>query len=399
MNFLHLAWAYFRRRPILILAASGIALGVAMVFATLAVVNGFLSELQSTIRELSGDVVVRPLHLGGGEAARAGYQRLLSEVDGVANVSPRLNWFGLVGRRGAQAVSDPRSADLNGLLLMGVDPDLEASELPLELLAGGELPPLLLGDRAAEGLGLAAGDVLEIVSYQGGGKEMTPVQASFRVAGTFHTGQYEQDLDRAFVRRADLARLAGVSFGATEFVLRGAPGVAPDALAARVSQALIDARLLDADVQTWRAQAGKYLDAIQNQRGILSLLFFVIVLVAAYELFATLILTVAEKRGDMGVLGALGAGPLRVAGFFVALCVLIACMGTVLGVLLGVWLSGHLSLIEHWIGGGQPIFNPELYQFDHIPVAMDYASVGVLVLGTLAAALIASAVPAWLAGS
>ena len=399
MNLLHLAWAYFRRRPILAMAAGGIALGVAMVFATLAVVNGFLAELEGTIRGLSGDVVVRPFAATGGERGRAEYERLLRAVDGTAEVSPRLNWFGLVGRRGARAVDDPRAADLSGLLLVGVEPALERDpehKLGLARLAAGDLPPLLLGSRAAERLGVAQGDRLEVVSYRGGARNPLPIRASFQVAGTFHTGQYEQDLDRALVRREDLARIAGLAFGATEFVLRGAPGVAPEVLAERTSAALEAAQIVAA-VHTWQAQAGKYLAAIQNQRGILSLLFFVIVLVAAYELFATLILTVAEKRRDMGVLGALGAGPRRIAGFFVGLCVLIASIGTALGVLLGVVVSRRLEVVERLINGRERIFHPELYQFDQIPVDFDPASIALLVAATLVAALIASALPALLA--
>ncbi|TAH35534.1 MAG: ABC transporter permease [Planctomycetota bacterium] len=396
MSLLHLAWTYFRRRALLTLSALGIALGVALVFTTLAVVNGFLSELERTLREFSGDVVVRPLEIGPLAAGRAEYMRALEAVDGLESATPRLNWFGLVGRRGARALSDPRSADLNGLLLVGVEPERErAAALHAELLA--QPGSLILGDELAQRLGVAAGDALEVLSYRGSGRDLAPVRATFQVAGSFRTGQYEQDLDRAIVRREDLERFLGGRVPFTEIVLRGARDIAPEQLAARARMALAEAGIRGADVRTWRAQGGNLLAAVENQRGTLSVVFFAIVAVAAFQLLATLTLTVTEKRHDIGVLGALGAGPARVAGFFMVLCLVIGAAGTALGLALGLWLCRNLHVVELWIGGGERIFTPELYQFPEIPIAVDPGSVSVLVGATLAAALLFSCIPAWLA--
>ena len=120
--------------------------------------------------------------------------------------------------------------------------------------------------------------------------------------------------------------------------------------------------------------------------------FFFIVVVAAYQLLATLTLTVTEKRRDIGVLGALGAGPVRVAGFFVSLGLTIAISGIALGFLLGVILTANLDNIDRMLGG---VFRPEVYQFDHIPIAVHAPSVVLLLAGTVIAAVVFSLIPAW----
>lgn len=392
MSLAALAWAYFRRRALLTLSALGIALGVAVLFAMLAVVNGFLAEFERTLRSFTGDVVVRPAR--GSESSLAEYERAAASAPSAALAAPRVNWFGLVGRRGSRALDDPRSADLSGLLLVGVEPGREALPGAEALAAASPFPPLVLGDEAAWRLGARPGDALEVISFRGGEGGAWPFRATFRVAGTFHTGQYDQDLDRALVRREDLARVLHLDPPFTELVVRGRPGADVDGLALEVRDAL-RAAALPAEVATWRAQAGKLLAAVKNQRAILAVVFFFIVLVAAYQLVATLTLTVAEKRHDVGVLAALGTAPGRIAGFFVTLGLTIACTGTAIGLLLGTWLSRHLEWIENWVGGGRPIFVAEVYKFERIPVAVEPASVGVLVAATLAAALLFSFLPAW----
>jgi len=118
-------------------------------------------------------------------------------------------------------------------------------------------------------------------------------------------------------------------------------------------------------------------------------------LVAAYQLVATLTLTVTEKRRDIGVLGALGATPGRIIRFWVSLGTLVSFFGVSLGLGLGYLLTSNLKSIELILGGGEKIFLPEIYQFEEIPVLIDTYSVALLAGATLAAGLVFSLIPAW----
>ena len=62
---------------------------------------------------------------------------------------------------------------------------------------------------------------------------------------------------------------------------------------------------------------------------------------------------------------------------------------------MGWWMTGNLETVEKWLGGGERVFLPEIYQFETIPVAYDPESIFRLVGATLAAALFFSLVPAW----
>ena len=399
MSLARLHLADLRSRPLLGLSAFAIALGVGVVFTVVSILDGFLAEFEKSVRSFSGDVVVQSRSTGGWNE----YATALREVDGLASAKPRLDWFGLVGRRGSRALDDPRSADLSGLLLVGLDAG-DRVEVDPGLFEGpdGNLPPLVLGEAVAEKLGVSPGEALEVVSFAPPSAGPTrPVRTTFRVAATHPGGRWEESVDRAFVRRADLARALGFSTGSssfTEAIVRGEPGVDPEVLKDRVENALVAAGLADpafTGVLGWRDMGGIFLRSVEDQRGTLSLVFFFIVLVAAWQLVATLILTVAEKRKAIGVLGALGAGPGRILTHFASLGLLLGAVGTAGGLLMGWWMTGNLETVEMWLGGGERVFLPEIYQFETIPVAYDPASIFKLVGATLAAALFFSLVPAW----
>lgn len=408
MSLLRLAWAYFRHRLLLALSALGLALGVAVLFAALAVINGFQIEFERTLREFAGDAAVKPPPTSFGHWEFSLFTDVLDQVEGIDSYQPRLNWYGLVGRRGSRALDDPRSADLSGLLLVGLDPEAESAtplgkqadlERHLSPAGDGQAPPVLLGEEAAQRLGLEAGDTLEVLSfYHPTGGRAVPIRRSFRMTGTFATGQFDQDLDRALVRRDDLVAFTRRQPPFSEIVLRSKSGVDPKELSEEVDRALLEAGISRSPLgmtMSWDEMGGKFLLAVENQKGILVTVFFFIVLVAAYQLVATLTLTVTEKRRDIGVLGALGATPGRIISFFVGLGLLISVIGAGLGLLLGYWLCRNLRLVESWISGGEPIFTAEVYKFEEIPVSIQPQATLLLVGATLSTALFFSLFPAW----
>ena len=392
MSLLRLGWAYFTHRLILPVAAIGIALGVAVLFAVLAVFQGFLLEFEGNLRSFSGDVVVDIPRLA--PQTEQQYAQWLQEVPGVEQARPRLNWFGLIGRRGSRALDDPRSSDLSGILMLGVDDE----ELTFPAPSDPELLPMILARPLAERLGLEIGHAIEILTHRTGSGRSIPVRRSFELVDYFRTGRFDQELDRVFVRRADLADLSRTVPAVTAWKIEAGEGVSASGLAGAVRSHLDRQAIGILDrprVSTWHDVGGNFLRAAENQKGILGVVFSFIVLVAAYQLIATLLLTVAEKRQDIGILGALGASPHRIRGFFVGLGLLISVLGCALGLLLGYFLAHNLTLVEKMLGGGQPIFRQEIYKFDHIPVAVDLSSILLLLGATLATAALFSLLPAW----
>lgn len=393
MSLLRLGWEWLRRRLILWCAAGGIALGVAVLFTVLAVFQGFVAKLETSIQEASGDVTLEILRHT--ETPLEAFERALATVPEAESWQVRLNWFGLVGRRGARAVDDPRASDQSGLLLIGVE-GAEAAGLPEP---GGEGPaPLLMSPALAAAFGLRLGDELEVTTFRAVDGRTQLARRTFRLHAHASSGRFDLDLDRAIAHRRDVQQLAGTTPDFSEIAVHARPDVEAEALQAALARALPAAGIPDADLpilKTWRDQGGQLLRAAEDQRGMLGTVFFMIVLVAAYQLVATLLLTVTEKRREIRVLRALGASPGRVVGFFTSLALLIAVLGCVAGLGLGALLTHNLGAVELILGGGERIFLPEVYKFEEIPVRIEWSSISLLVGATLGCALIFSLLPAW----
>ncbi len=388
MHFFSLALAYFRNNLILPLGSLGIALGIGVLFTVISVFNGFVGELESNIKRVSGDLVVETSLMN--QATEQDFDALFADIPEIVSTQPQLHWFGLIGRRGSRSVSNSRSADLSGVLLVGTDESIPPATAK-------DLTPMVIGKTLADELGLKIGDIAEVISQRPNGKHAQPVRHSFQLTATTSTGRFDQDIDRVLVNRTQLAQLIALNSNFTNFKINVANNTDIDSVRQQLVTRL-QAEPFDIQrpsrIKTWREVGGTLLRAAEDQKGTLAIVFSFIVLVAAYQLIATLLLLISDKRKDIGIMGAVGASPASIRGFFLALSCVITTFGVVLGLIIGMLLNANLHAVELLIGGGKPIFLPEVYKFDHIPVAVDWPQVWLLIAITYGITLLFSLIPA-----
>ncbi len=384
MSFFSLAVAYFRANLILPLGSLGIALGVGVLFTVISVFNGFTSELETSIRKVSGDLIVKTSLMN--KTSEEDFRQLFTSFSDIVHAEPVLHWFGMIGRRGSRAVSAARSSDLSGVLLVGTDRDIPAASIE-------GVTAMIVGEILADKLGLKIGDVAEVVSQRPNSKHAQPVRHSFQLTATQSTGRFDQDIDRVLVNRTQLAQLIGLDSNFTDWKINLSNSADLMAVQHDLSMALRDITERS-HVKTWRDVGGTLLRAAEDQKGTLAIVFGFIVLVAAYQLIATLLLLISDKRQDIGILGAIGASPASIRSFFLALSCVVTTFGVVFGLIIGMLLNANLHHVELLIGGGKPVFLPEVYKFDHIPVAVDWPQVSILIVFTYVITLLFSLIPA-----
>ncbi len=228
------------------------------------------------------------------------------------------------------------------------------------------------------------------------------------VGAPFHTGHRVFDETKALLT-LDVLRddfLGYDRFLDPDVVSDVAIRVRPDADLETVKQRLADALAADEGLQkaypegfgglilTWEEQNEVYLDAVDQERAMMKIVLFAVMLVAAFLVYATLHMLVTQKTREIGVLTAMGASSSGVLKIFLSTGGVIALLGCGLGVATGLASVFWMNDLDTWTQArlGFSLFPRELYALDEIPYSIEPWWVVQVALGALAV----SAVAAWL---
>jgi lipoprotein-releasing system permease protein len=149
-------------------------------------------------------------------------------------------------------------------------------------------------------------------------------------------------------------------------------------------------------VSTWRDKQGALLAAVSMETAILNVLLFLIIAVAGFGILAIFFMIVVEKTRDIGILKALGASAWGVMGIFLSYGLSLGVLGSGVGLVIGISFVHYINQVADLLGRitGHPVFDPEIYYFYKIPAIIDPLTVGWIVAGAVAIAVLASVLPA-----
>lgn len=312
----------------------GIALGVFAMVITLALMNGFREEIQANLFSATAHFSV--FHLAGDIPDTPAALKTVRGAKGVRAASPMrfekglLRLPGVDGPPEAVAVKavDPASAHATSSIFDSVKP------IRIEQLQEGEI---VLGRELADRLRLQVGDTVAIATLrlQLGLSGLQPKLQAFKVAGIFQSHISEYDTNWVFVHLLDAERLARTD-QAEMIEVRAADIDAIGEVKAAVLAALNrDGR--GGFMATDLRETNKPLfAALKVEKWIFTAILSLIVLVAAFNIVASLVLFVTEKRRDLGVLLSLGATPRQIQRLFEWQGLRIGAVGTLWGLGLSV---------------------------------------------------------------
>jgi lipoprotein-releasing system permease protein len=261
----------------------------------------------------------------------------------------------------------------------------EAQE-PLETLPG-----IIVGKTLAEDLGLSLDDRVRLISplaalglalSEPGGLATRSLE--FRVIGVFQAGFQEYDSGLVYTDLFEAQRLFDEGDNVTGVELRVHDLDGSGELARTIEQSLGGAfHTLD-----WSELNRNLFTALEVQKVALTLVIATIIFVAAFNVIATLIMIVLEKKREIAILKAMGATDATVLGVFMVQGVVIGVIGTVIGVLVGGGLVSYLEKIRF------PL-DPKVYLIDHLPVVMN-STVFLVTIGiALLICTLSTIAPSW----
>jgi lipoprotein-releasing system permease protein len=255
------------------------------------------------------------------------------------------------------------------------------------LEAGGEGPePILLGRDLAAALGLGVGDVVTVTTPKG---RLTPMGVlpglrKFRVAGTVKSGLYEFDSAWAYVPLASAQRLFTDGDQASLVEVRIDDIYAVKEVASALTAALGDGYV----TSDWIMMNQSLFSALWLEKMAIGITIGLIVMVAALNIVATLILMVMEKHKDIAILVSMGASRGAVTRIFMLQGTIIGAVGTTAGAMLG-W--GVCRILDHFKLIQVPV---DVYQISYVPFTLLPADAVTVVLGALLICFLATLHPA-----
>jgi len=221
------------------------------------------------------------------------------------------------------------------------------------------------------------------------------------VTGIFQVGA-QVDASVAFIHFRDGQKLLrlGDRFQGVQLELSDA-FLADNWLSAQTGKRFLKGNLND-DLQwrTWSDNMGTLFQAMRMEKVIVSLLLSVIIAVAAFNIVASLVLMVSDKRKDIAVIRTLGATSGTVMKIFVIQGLAVGSLGILAGTLLGCLLAYFVGDIVAGLEqlSGSYIFDPSIYLISALPSKILLSDVLMVVGSALIVSFVATLYPAWRAG-
>jgi lipoprotein-releasing system permease protein len=374
-----------------VISTGGVMVGVMALIVVLGVMNGLRNDLRERI--LVANPHLRVLTFGAG-LRMDDWQKTLQIVrqqPGVVAAAPEV-----ISQAGITAGQDYGE----GVNLVGFDPDTGArsvTSLPQSIQRGDlsfhTTKPnvdggILLGARLANRLSVYPGDVVTLVPVTQA--KVNPALGvavprfwRFEVTGLFDTGMFQYDNQFVVVKRDVAQRFTGLGDAVSGIAVRVQdPDRAPEIGQAIEKRLGYPYRSLD-----WQTQNASLFSALQLEKLAMGLIIFFIMVVAAFNIVGTLIMVVADKTREIGILRAMGLTSAAVARVFLLQGAVIGGVGTALGLVTGLVVA-YVVDKSGWVR-----INPAVYFIDHLPVHVEASDVLVVVLASLAIAVLATVYP------
>ena len=377
-----------------LISVSGIALGVAALIVVLSVMNGFQKEV--TNRMLS---VVAHVEVYDERGAMPQWQAAIREAyknPAVIGAAPFAETQGMLMYDGVM-----KPAVLKGVLpaeegkVSDVPKSMVKGQGSFDALRAGEFN-IILGVELAKSLSLKVGDkvTLAVAPGDASGGGSSPRMVTFNVVGIFEVGHFEFDSGLAFVHMEDaqaianLAAPAGVRLRLAD--LHKAPQVAQE-LAGTMSGSLL--------LRDWSKHNPTWFAAVQSQKKMMFIILVLIIAVAAFNLVATLAMTVTDKQADIAILRTLGSSPRSIMKIFMIQGALVGIIGTAAGVGAGVLVALNIDVIIPFIERllGMQLISKEIYFISALPSDLRWPDVGVIAAVSVGLAFIATLYPSFAA--
>jgi len=361
----------------------GIALGVLVVIVVISVMSGFDKYLEDKMIGTNSHLL---WEFYAGTNQPYALQEQLKQVPGVKASSPFIAGQAFI-KTGVQVL---------GVEMRGIDPQLQPQVTKIDqYLTKGTLEvkdnEVVLGQELALNLGVGLGDTIRLIS------PATLKPQEFTVKGIFNSGMYLYDASLVLTDIKSAQRFFDAGDYVTGLAIKADDIYKVDAIKRSLYNKFYGE--YEFEVRTWIDSNRNFLQALRLEKIVMFVVVTMTVVVAAFGIISTLIMSVMSKVRDIGILRAVGARARSILAIFLFQGLAIGVAGIAFGLVAGISLSRSLNKIVDFISLliGKDLIPKDIYYFNTIPTSINAHDIGIIVACTLAIALLASFYPAFYA--
>lgn len=379
---------------------AGLILGVAALIVVTSVLNGFEEALS---KRILGMVPQAAVYSSSPLDDWKPFAHAIEKNDSnVIATAPFVQARGMLSLEG----------EVNSTIINGIEPKSHANVSILkQSMVAGDFESLnaganniILGKYVVDKYALKLGDEVGIIISKPSNSTVgiTPTFHTYTLTGVFHVSQ-EIEKWMSYIAMDDASDAVGLNHGATGIRLNlkdvfTSQDSAKQALAS-VSNKVSTFEGVEKNLRfsngDWTQTHGSLYTSIRMQKTMMSLLLSLIILVAAFNVISTLVMSVTEKRSDVAILKTFGASPSLISRIFIVQGTIIGVFGILIGLVLGIVLALSIPSVSAWINVTFNLGLFDNYFVESLPSKIRLTDILLILISALIVVLLSTIYPAY----
>jgi lipoprotein-releasing system permease protein len=247
---------------------------------------------------------------------------------------------------------------------------------------------VLIGSEMKKNLSVNLGEKLTAISPFGdlGPTGPIPKKQVFNVTGWFSSGMLEFDSHLVYADLREVQKFLGLNDVVNQIQIKAVDINKSAMVSAAIRKHLGE----NFTVTDWRQRDQRLFSALQLEKIAMFIVLGINIILAAFSIVSTLVMTILERRKEVAIFSAMGATRAAIFRIFLTQGAYIGLIGALLGALIGGGLSIGLEKL------GLPL-NQEVYYISAVPVSIEVADVVIIVGVALLVSILSTVYPARLA--
>lgn len=375
----------------------GISIGVMALIVVMSVMNGFHYELKKRILDATSHIEIY-----GGLDDQDKFNELSNRLDNISSIDAYASFIS-----GEGLITNNNNN--HGIQIRGVDPEKEGqvNHLFEKIVIGSKILnndryEMIIGVDLARIMGVTVGDSINLLipKLNFGPVGSYPVIKKFIISGIFDAGIYEFDSSLALISQKNARKIfyknTNTLYSGIQIQLQNSDETLPTE--SQVKQILYDLNI-NAYVNNWTNKNKNFFSAIQMEKRVMAIILTLIIAVAAFNLIASLTMSVYDRKKDIAILQTIGFSKLHIVRIFVMQGFIIGLIGSFIGLLLGALIASNINTIVPFI---ERVFNiqflsKDIYYINELPSMIMISDINFVVFVSIILALMATIYPSYVA--